>query len=65
MTKRSTRQIRAYEDTALLIEAVMRASNEHRTFADVLDEWARTIYPEVYEEIIESRKRIDDKLRKD
>lgn len=41
------RQIRAYEETAQLIESLVRQESGKK-FADVLEDWARQLYPDVY-----------------
>jgi hypothetical protein len=63
MTKRQrmTRQVRAYEETAQLIEALVRL-NPDRKFADVLDDWANRLYPETYQAIKEKNELVDERL---
>ena len=62
--KRMTRTIRVYEPTAQLIEAIMR-HEKGKHFADVVEEWAKRLYPDSYETVIESTDRIDNVLGKE
>lgn len=63
MSKRSkmTRQVRAYETTAQLIEAIVRR-DPNKVFADVLEEWARALYPETLAAIEEKNELVDERL---
>lgn len=60
---RMTRQVRAYEETAQLIEALVRLHPEKK-FADVLEEWATALYPDVYQAIKEKNEIVVELLDK-
>lgn len=59
-----TRQVRAYEETAQLIEALVRRDSSKK-FADVLDEWAARLYPDTYRAIKEKNELVDERLDKE
>ena len=59
--RRVTRQIRVYEETARLIDAMIRRTPE-LTFADVVEGWAKSVYPVSYEIVIKTEKEIDETL---
>lgn len=59
-----TRQVRAYEETAQLIEALIRR-DPTKSFADILHEWAERLYPETYETIQEKMEVIDETIDRD
>lgn len=58
------RQIRAYEETAQLIESLVRISDDKK-FADVLEDWARRLYPDAYSAIREHVNELDSLIQKD
>lgn len=62
--RRVTRQIRVYEETARLIDALIRRTPE-LTFADVVEYWAKSVYPSSYETVIKTEKELDDVLAKE
>lgn len=43
--KRATRTIRVYETQAVLIEYLVRRAAKNTTIADVVEEWASSLYP--------------------
>jgi len=65
MAKRSRMQrtIRVYEETAQLIEAILRVKDVKK-FADVVEDWARQLYPEEYIAIQQKMEQVEGMIRK-
>ena len=65
MVKRSRMQrtIRVYEETAQLIEAIMHVQ-EDKKFADVVEDWARKLYPNEYVAIKQKIELVEEMIRK-
>lgn len=59
-----TRQVRAYETTAQLIEAIVRRE-QGKVFADVLEDWARALYPDTFAAIEEKNELVDERLERE
>jgi hypothetical protein len=60
---RMQRTIRVYEETAQLIEAIMHVQ-DGKKFADVVDDWARKLYPAEYVAIKQKIALVEDMIRK-
>jgi hypothetical protein len=60
---RMQRTIRVYEETAQLIEAIMHVQ-DGKKFADVVEDWARKIYPDEYVAIKQKIALVEDMIRK-
>jgi hypothetical protein len=65
MAKRSRMQrtIRVYEETAQLIEAIMHVQDDKK-FADVVEDWARKLYPNEYVAIRQKIELVEEMIRK-
>lgn len=61
---RMTRQIRVYDETARLIDEIVR-ENPGTTFAQVVEDVFRQIYPAAYGVITKSSEEVKAALRKD
>jgi len=68
--KRVTKQIRVYEDTWRLIDEIIKRTKAYPkskpTQADVVEQWAREMHPEMYEavsrSIVEMGKAFPDEI---
>lgn len=59
---RMTRQIRVFNETAALIEAIIKRSPAGTTFAEIVEDWARKLYPQAYQTIISTMEELDNVL---
>jgi hypothetical protein len=62
---RMTRQVRVYEESAMLIEAIVKRRPPNTKFADIVEEALKKTYPEAYKAIEKSSNLIDSAIEND
>jgi hypothetical protein len=62
---RMTRQVRVYEESASLIEEIVKRRPTNTKFADIVEEALKKAYPEAYKVIGQSLTALDKAIEND